>query len=657
MNNRSDNELSCNWGNNVVLIVDDMPENLELLSGLLVDNGFKVRAAIDGKTAIKAVETKQPDLILLDIQMPDMDGYEVCRILRNSRKTIDIPIIFISGLEETEAKVRAFEAGGVDYITKPFQVEEVIARVKTHLSLQKLKKNLEDMVEQRTSKLTRLASAFEQIAEGVIITDPGGMIEYTNPAFEKITGYSNLEVTGKTSAILHSRKHGEEIHQNLWKTILDGKTWSGRIKDKKKDGSFISLDVTIAPIYNDDIEILGYVSITRDVTDQLKIESMLRQAQKMEAIGTLAGGIAHDFNNILSVILGYSEMGIDDDVTDISEMKDYMLQVFDSAIRAKDLVAQILAFSRQTEQTKGSVKVISMVKEVAKFLKASLPSTIRIKLNLNAKNDTILADPTQIHQVLMNLCTNAWHAMKEKGGELKINVDTVIPDSNLKIIYPELEAASYIRIEVNDTGYGIKKEDLESIFIPYFTTKDQGEGTGLGLAVVHGIVTGFKGSIHVRSILGEGTTFEVFFPVYDEEEINEKEKKEKYTSLPKGDETILFIDDEAAIIKIGKISLKSLGYNVIHETDPIKGLELYRKDMDIIDLVITDKTMPKLNGFELAAKIKALRNDVPIILCTGFCDETDVAMCKKSGISDLIMKPIDRKKIATTIRNVLDAKE
>ena len=639
---------------NVVLIVDDIPENLELLSGLLVDNGFKVRAAIDGKSAVKAVQTKLPDLILLDIQMPDMDGYEVCRILRSSPKTADIPIIFISGLEEADFKVKAFEAGGVDYITKPFQVEEVIARVRTHLALQKLKNNLEEMVEHRTSEIKRLAFAFEQIVEGVIITDPGGMIEYTNPAFENITGYSNTEVVGKTSAILQSRKHGEELHQNLWKTILDGETWSGRMKDKTKDGSFVTLDVTIAPIYNDNTEILGYVSITRDVTEQMKVERMLRQAQKMEAIGTLAGGIAHDFNNILSVILGYSEMGLDEDETDLSEIKDYMLQVYDSANRAKDLVSQILAFSRQTELVKKSVKMIPLVKEVAKFLKASLPSTININLKFNTNKDIIQADPTQIHQVLMNLCTNASHAMNEKGGELLIAVDKVIPDLEMISRYPELKNITYVGLEVSDTGYGISKDDLESIFVPYYTTKKQGDGTGLGLAVVHGIVTSFNGSIYVKSKPGKGTTFEVFFPLYTE--TGEHEEEETISSLPKGNETILFIDDEPGLTEIGKISLSSLGYNVIVETDPVKALERYRKDKDIIDLIITDKTMPKLNGFELSAKMKSLQQDVPIILCTGYCNAKDKEMCKKSGISDLIMKPVDRKNMATTIRRVLDSK-
>lgn len=640
--------------NNVILIVDDVPENLELLSGLLVNNGFKVRAALDGKSAVKAVQTKLPDLILLDIQMPDMDGYEVCRILNNSPKTANIPIIFISGLDEADFKVKAFEAGGVDYITKPFQIEEVIARVRTHLALQKLKKNLEEMVEHRTAETRRLAFAFEQIAEGVIITDPGGIIEYTNPAFENITGYNSSEVVGKTSAILQSKKHGEALHQNLWKTILGGETWAGRIKDKRKDGSFVTLDVTIAPIYKDNIEILGYVTITRDVTEHITIERMLRQAQKMEAIGTLAGGIAHDFNNILSVILGYSEMCIEEEETDLLILKDYMLQVYESANRAKDLVAQILSFSRQSEQIKKSVKIIPIVNEVSKFLKASVPSSINIKLRFKTEEDIIYADPTQIHQVLMNLCTNACHAMKEKGGELLIEIESSTPDLEMITRYPELKETAYVRLKVSDTGYGINKDSLESIFVPYFTTKKQGDGTGLGLAVVHGIVTSFNGSIYVASTPGKGTTFEIFFPYYTESEVHEK--KEERKTIPMGNETILFVDDEVALTKLANISITSLGYNVIIETDPIKAVDIFNKNNDSIDLIITDKTMPKLNGFEFAGKIRAIKHDMPIILCTGYCDVKDKEMCRKSGISDFILKPIHRKIIATTIRNVLDAK-
>ncbi|MHB8068681.1 MAG: PAS domain S-box protein [Desulfobaccales bacterium] len=397
------------------------------------------------------------------------------------------------------------------------------------------------------------------------------------------------------------------------------------------------------------------------IAEKAKLEVQLRQAQKMEAIGTLAGGIAHDFNNILSAIVGYSELILInlDQKQDIQVIENHLNGVLQAGKRAKDLVQQILTFSRKKEQGKQPVQINLIILEAIKLLRASLPSTIEIYSNIAGQREMVLADPTQIHQVVMNMGANAYHAMRDNGGVLDISLDAVEVDAALAHTHPHLHPGSYLRLGVRDNGHGMEPEVLERIFEPYFTTKSLSEGTGLGLAVVHGIVSNLDGAIMVDSQLGKGTTFQVYLPRLDgtgQGEIPEVAAAEPIVVSVRG-EHILFIDDEPVLAHIGEKILKRLGYRVTVKTSGLEALELFSAHPEDFDLVISDQTMPHLTGIQLAQKIIRLRPEIPIILCTGSCETITTKRVQDNGIRDYLMKPFNVGDLAKTIQRVLHPEE
>jgi len=368
------------------------------------------------------------------------------------------------------------------------------------------------------------------------------------------------------------------------------------------------------------------------------------------AVGTLAGGVAHDFNNILSAVIGYTEMALGE--SSISESpRRYLEQIYKAGERAKDLVKQILTFSRKQEQERKPVLATPIIKEGIKLLRSSLPTTINITQNIADVSVMILADPTQIHQVLMNLCTNAAHAMREKGGILNIQLIRERVDHDRPLHPFNLGAGDYAKLTVSDTGHGIDVSVMERIYDPFFTTKAPGEGTGLGLSVVYGIVRDHGGAIDITSELGKGTTVNVFFPLEDMEmPVSEK----AHEQIPGGSERILFVDDEAALAELGSVMLTSLGYHVTSRTSSIEALEAFRVRPHDFDLVITDMTMPNMRGDDLARELLKIRPDIPVILCTGFSEMISEEKAKSLGIRRLVMKPIFKENIASVIREVLD---
>jgi PAS domain S-box-containing protein len=497
--------------------------------------------------------------------------------------------------------------------------------------------------------LLRLESAIEQAAEIIMITDRNGNIQYVNPAFERITGYSKDEVIGKKPSILKSGRHDQHFYQDLWSTITAGKIWKGRFINRKKDGSLYEEEASISPLMDSNGEIVSFVSVKRDVTMEVEMEKQLRQTQKMEAIGTLAGGIAHDFNNILSAIIGYTEIVLMQ-MNGNENFSKPLREVLKAGERAKNLINQILTFSRKTEQEMQPVQLKTILKETLKFMRASLPSTIEIRSQI-LSDAYVMGDPTQLHQVLMNLFTNAGHAMKEKGGKLEVILKDVEIDHDSFIFDPELEPGKYVCITVSDTGSGIPEEHLDRIFDPFFTTKPKGEGTGLGLSVVHGIIKNHGGIIRVESHEGKGSKFDVFLPVVKGETRGTDNITQK---IFHGKETLLVVDDEPAIVNMLHEMLSSLGYNVVAKTNPLDALSVFRTSPEKFHMILTDKTMPSLTGFQLAKKIHEIRKDIPIVLFTGFNDPQDEIMIKEYGISALIMKPVTLRELGATIRMVLD---
>ena len=380
----------------------------------------------------------------------------------------------------------------------------------------------------------------------------------------------------------------------------------------------------------------------------------MQQSQKMESIGTLAGGIAHDFNNILSAILGYTQL-TQMNITDEKTVLGYLHQVENACNRAKELVKQILAFSRKGEIEKKPVDIALIIKEALKLLRASLPTTIEIQTEVQSNLGTVLADPTQIHQVLMNLCTNASHAMRKEGGVLRVTLEVITLDPHDKVLHPNLKPGNYFRLSVSDTGCGISPDVVPRIFDPYFTTKEVGEGTGLGLSVVHGIVQSHGGAIDLKTQLNVGTTFYVYFPCLQEEVTEVKSLKTKH--LPKGTETILFLDDEKDLVEIGSKMLTELGYSLETRLDPLEALAIFRDNPERFDIVITDMTMPRMTGEKLSKEIMKIRKDIPIILCTGFRQELTQKQLLEAGIKSVIMKPLTVTELAKTVRDVLDGEK
>lgn len=499
----------------------------------------------------------------------------------------------------------------------------------------------------------RLITAIEQTGESLVITSPDGRIEYVNPAFESITGYTRQEITGRNPHILKSGFHDRSVYETLWATILSGNRWSGRLINRRKDGTYYTSECAITPVRNEQGNILNFVWISRDVSKEVELEKRMLQAQKMESIGNLAGGIAHDFNNILFPILGLTEMLLED-LPSGSPERENAVEIYKAGKRGSELVKQILAFGRKGEQKKLPVRIQQVLREALALARATIPANIELNQSIQKECGRVLADPTRIHQIVMNLVTNAFHAVEETGGKISVGLCEVEPtfdESADDSILP----GKYAKLTVSDTGYGIAPEAMEKIFDPYFTTKGHGKGTGLGLAVVYGIVSEHQGEIKVRSEVGKGTTFDVYLPLLGE--CAEELQAAGDTDVPTGYERILFVDDEKAVARLGRQILERLGYRVTAYTLSADALKAFRADPDEFDLVITDMTMPAMTGELLAREMMSIRPDIPIIICTGYSERIDREKAAAIGVKELLMKPISKSDLGEAVRKVLDLKK
>lgn len=491
-------------------------------------------------------------------------------------------------------------------------------------------------------------SMMESMSDPVYICSPDFTITYMNPAMIKRTG---KDATGGT-CFNYLHKTDKQCDWCVFDRVASGETIETTIVSPMDNRHY---RVNNMPIMNEDGTV-SKMTIMRDITEYIeavkqkeKSASQLLQAQKMESIGNLAGGIAHDFNNILTLIIGFSQLAIGE-VKKGSTIEDDLQEIHEAGIRAKNLVKQILTFARRSEDEIMPVRPSIIVKEVLKFIRSSIPTTIEIKHNINS-NTFIMGNATQMHQIFMNLCTNAAHSMEDNGGVLEINLsDISLDDSDIeKKIH--LRPGDYIKIEVSDTGIGIPPDVMDSVFEPYFTTKKPGEGTGMGLAVVQGIVESYEGIITVDSKQNEGTTVTILLP---KAEKNPYEKAEKAEEIPTGTERILFVDDEITIIKLGKRMIEQLGYSVITENSSIEALSIFKANPLDFDLVVSDMTMPDMTGDELAIEMLKIRPEIPIIMCTGYSKKISEKEAKKIGIKAFGFKPFVKLDLAKTIREVLD---
>jgi len=487
---------------------------------------------------------------------------------------------------------------------------------------------------------------FDQAGNSIILYDmeTRKAVEFNDNALE-LLGFTRQEFKKLKIEDYEVDKTVKEIQHRITKFCIKG-SYSYETRYKRKDGRL--RDVTVN---NKCIHIHGktyIIALLTDITERKRseaerksLELQLVHAQKMESIGTLAGGIAHDFNNILGIILGYAELALLE-VPDQEDMIHQNLQQLINAVdRAKNLVKQILTFSRQGDESPKSIEINPIIKEILLMLRSTLPTTIEIKHSIPRESLSIMGSPTQIHQILMNLCTNAAQAMRGKKGVLTIELKKVTSPIDV----------SYMQLTVSDTGEGISPDIQERVFEPYFTTKESSEGTGLGLAVVHGIVKRHNGDIAIDSQIGKGTTVKVKIPLVEMEIKPEEVVRE---SIPTGNENILLVDDEEALLGTYQQILERLNYSVITADSSIKALEIFRKTPSQIDLVICDMTMPELTGIQLAGELLNLRPEIPIILCTGFSEFIDAQKAKAVGIKEFLMKPVNKRILANTIRRVLN---
>jgi PAS domain S-box-containing protein len=515
----------------------------------------------------------------------------------------------------------------------------ILERKEAETALRKSERDYRQLVQSANSIIMRM--------------DTEGTVIFFNNYAQHFFGYNEADILGKNviGTIVPLK---DQAGFDLARMIKDIGTHPDRYvanenENIRHDGHRVRVAWMNRAIYDDDSRVKEILCVGIDVTEKWQLEKRLAQAQKMEAIGTLAGGIAHDFNNILSAIMGYTELSLIDIPQD-SAVRKNLKQVMKAGGRAKELVQQILTYSRQRESEMQPVKINLIVNETLKLLRASLPSTIQINTSITS-NLAVMSDPTNIHQVIMNLCTNAGHAMQENGGLLEVSLSDRNIDADFAKHHPGLNPGKFVRLTVSDTGHGMAPEVIERIFDPFFSTKNKGEGTGMGLSVVHGIVKSQGGTLTVESTPGQGSVFKVFFPAIESEWVLNSEPADLMVT---GTERILFVDDEAFQADIAKQMLSRLGYQLTTRTSSVEALQLFQHSPEQFDLVITDMTMPQMPGDMLARELISIRPDIPIIVCTGYSDRIDTEIANKIGIRELIMKPVVMKDIANCIRRVLD---
>jgi two-component system cell cycle sensor histidine kinase/response regulator CckA len=498
----------------------------------------------------------------------------------------------------------------------------------------------------------RFKIIFDQATVGISqIESKTGQFIRVNQRFCDIFGFTKEEITSKTfMGITHPDDLQEDL--NKMKKLIAGEIREFSMEKRyfHKNGAIVLGNLFVSPMWGVGKEPNYHIAIVEDITERKTKEQKMRQVQKMEAMGILAGGIAHDFNNILAGIIGYAELARDDTPKN-SPLKDYLEGILKSSNRAKDLVSQILTFSRKSQEKRQPVQLSMIVEEAAKLIRSTIPTTIKIRQNIDDAIAFINADPTQMHQIVINLCTNAAHAMQETEGVLEIVLSSIDITQEFIIKYHDISPGPFLKLEISDTGTGIDPKIIHRIFEPFFTTKEREKGTGMGLAVVHGIVKDHGGDISMNSQLGKGTTFTILLP----QVISRPAKEEDTESeIPTGNEHILFVDDEKVLMDLLKKILESLGYTVTVMNSSIEALETFQKLPNTFDIVITDQTMPHMTGYNLAKRILEIKPLIPVIICTGYSETLTVEKAEAAGIRALIYKPINKKEFAVNIRKVLD---
>ncbi len=511
-------------------------------------------------------------------------------------------------------------------------------------------------------EVKRLATAVDQAAEMIVVTDPEGVIQYVNPAFEKVTGYTREEAVGRRTNLLKSGVHDPAFFEDLWRTIRGGQVWTGRFTNLCKDGRLYEEEATISPVHDATGAIINFVAVKRDITQEVLLEQQLRESQKFEAIAQLAGGIAHDFNNLLTSVIGNIQLA---KIKKRGDITTYLEKAEQACLRGASLVQQLLLYSRKTASTKEKINLNSIAREVLALARETIDRRIEFKVDLQQELPMIRADSGQMHQVLLNLVVNARDAIEERrkseselGAQetpstvlrITIGTDVVTPDPHKIPGDATTMANKYVVLTVADTGTGMDSKTRQHLFEPFFTTKDVGRGTGLGLATAYGIVKNHGGWVEVMSTPGVGSTFQVYLPT-DLTPVTAEPKEPTVKPVPGGNETILVVDDEISICDVAKDILEAHGYNVLIALDGVEGLEVYSREMSSIDLVILDLSMPKLSGKEVLERLRILNPAVRVIISSGYLSG-DIHSTASGCI--FVQKPYRTEDLLRGVREALD---
>ncbi len=496
----------------------------------------------------------------------------------------------------------------------------------------------------------RLMAAVEQVEEAIVVTDAKGIIEFVNPAFERTTGYSREDAVGQNPRMLNSGEQDELFYRNLWDTISGGRTWAGRMINKRKDGTLYTEESTVSPVHDASGRIVNYVGVQRDITEELRLAARSQQSQKMEAVGLLAGGVAHDYNNMLGVILGYTELAMKK-VEPAQPLYTDLRHILNAAKRSADITRQLLAFARKETIVPVALDLNRSVESILEMLQRLIREEIDLAWLPSVGQCPVKMDPIQVEQILMNLCLNARDAITGVG-KVTIETGSTIFDETYCTDHAGFVPGKYVVLAVSDNGDGMDKEIIDHIFDPFFTTKDVGQGTGLGLSMVYGIVSQNNGLINVYSEPGKGTTFRIYLPWYANQGVENRTEMSEDISPSRG-ETVLVVEDELALLMIAKMMLEKLGYRVLSAGTPAEAIGLAEKHASEIDLVITDVVMPEMNGRDLAERLHSLYPDIKILFASGYTAN----VIGHRGVLDegvsFIQKPYSMKDLAVKVREAL----
>ncbi len=632
-----------------LLIVEDSPDDAELMLAQLRRDGFDPRwRRVQTEADFLAELNKSPDIILSDYSMPQFGGLRAAELLRSSG--LNIPLILISGTMGEESAVEAMQRGAMDYLLKD-RIARLGNAVERALEQKRLREErLRTEVELRW-KTSLLEAQMHSSIEGILMVDSQGKKVVQNARMDELWKIprhisEDEDDAAQLEFAMSQTKHPKQFLERVIYLHAHPEE-VGHDEIELIDGTI--LDRSTAPVRDKAGHYYGRIWIFRDITERRKLETQFRQAQKMESIGQLAGGIAHDFNNILSAIIANVYLA-KMDAADQPAILENLENISDATRRATELVNQILTFSRQNKQEREPTELNRVVLEALKLLRASLPATIRIQSEL-AKTPPVLANATSIHQVIMNLGTNAWHAMRDQPGTLKVEMCVLEVDVDFVKTHPDLRPGRYVQLSISDTGCGMNRATLERIFDPFFTTKPVGEGTGLGLAVVHGIVKSHDAAISVDSRLGEGTVFHLYFPVF---ETTAAVTEIETAPIPRGHgEHILFVDDEPALANVGKKMLERLGFTVTVTTSPPEAIAIVRERRDPFDLVITDLTMPGMDGTKLGGQLMEMSPGLRVILMTGYSGVLTAEKVRELGFCELLIKPINARILGEAVHRAL----